>query len=667
MKTLILILSLFLTLTLNAQVNYSLSKSVWNFRTSNASGRKPIAADFAVTNGRAYNTADSTLYMTVNGVITAAYAYYPYSDIKPIVTIPIVTSSARYTTPKYQKYIRTSTLANNTPILADFTSPTIMCINWTDSTVYQRIAGVITKTFVIYPIAAITPVNQIYVATTGNDTTGNGTLAIPYRMPSKATSVVTTSGKTINIAAGTYLDNNYCELALGVNMVGAGKALTIIKTKYIYTASPTTPSYAYIRAYSSAITAGNQSISGIGFDGKDTSYRAITIYKRGNVAVHDCDFKDFKASAVLFYNIANNNMTEPSAYASGNSFYNNSTSNCTTYGIALAGHISLHAQENALVYGNTMIDLRRSDVGYGLISGLSNRKIKVYNNILRRNVRYGSYWNFTLEFRFSFGENEVYNNYVEGSLDMCNNMKKSTRYGLIIRDNTFGAASSDTVHDYGVQIEGTAIGITIKNNVFRNTRYGLSFTTNMPDHACLVDSIGIYRNLFKNIGYPATRFTGAGIVMSGSATYTYIPQYSNVFIYNNTLVGNGYALSGLWLKDKGYYSNFKLMNNIVYNFDQGTPYGPVYIDKNYYQVMTVDKVDIRNNLIYLTANSNNPKYQNITPTNVTISNTLKASPLFVSSVDFNLQITSPAVNSGVNVGLPFNGTNPDIGAFESNY
>jgi hypothetical protein len=40
-------------------------------------------------------------------------------------------------------------------------------------------------------------------------------------------------------------------------------------------------------------------------------------------------------------------------------------------------------------------------------------------------------------------------------------------------------------------------------------------------------------------------------------------------------------------------------------------------------------------------------------------------PLFVSSSDFNLQSGSPAIDMGIDVGLPFNDFAPDIGAYES--
>jgi uncharacterized phage protein gp47/JayE len=38
--------------------------------------------------------------------------------------------------------------------------------------------------------------------------------------------------------------------------------------------------------------------------------------------------------------------------------------------------------------------------------------------------------------------------------------------------------------------------------------------------------------------------------------------------------------------------------------------------------------------------------------------------MFVSTTDFHLQSISPCINTGANVGLPYTGAAPDIGAFE---
>jgi len=49
---------------------------------------------------------------------------------------------------------------------------------------------------------------DIFVATNGNDTTGDGTITKPYATRTKATSVAV-AGDNINMRAGTYVQHRY--------------------------------------------------------------------------------------------------------------------------------------------------------------------------------------------------------------------------------------------------------------------------------------------------------------------------------------------------------------------------------------------------------------------------------------------------------------------------
>ena len=51
-------------------------------------------------------------------------------------------------------------------------------------------------------------------------------------------------------------------------------------------------------------------------------------------------------------------------------------------------------------------------------------------------------------------------------------------------------------------------------------------------------------------------------------------------------------------------------------------------------------------------------------TNLTESNKTTLKPSFVSQTNFNLQESSLMINAGIDVGLPYNSTAPDLGAFE---
>jgi len=56
---------------------------------------------------------------------------------------------------------------------------------------------------------------------------------------------------------------------------------------------------------------------------------------------------------------------------------------------------------------------------------------------------------------------------------------------------------------------------------------------------------------------------------------------------------------------------------------------------------------------------------------VGLSNTLEVDPLYVAmlphGLDYHLREGSPLIDAGVNVGLPFNGAAPDLGAYETDY
>ena len=191
MKFKLIIVSLFLTLSLSAQVKYSTTKTYWNFRTSNVTGQKPVSADFTgVTNGRMHNTADSVIWISTSGTISIAYSFYPYSTNKARI-YPVVTgTSARYGTPKYQTTIRTSTIRNNVPLSSDFTDATVMCINWTDSLVYQKVSGVITRTWKIYaynPLPVTTSCTYTYGPWGDCQTNGTRTRTLLSTSPSGCT------------------------------------------------------------------------------------------------------------------------------------------------------------------------------------------------------------------------------------------------------------------------------------------------------------------------------------------------------------------------------------------------------------------------------------------------------------------------------------------------
>jgi hypothetical protein len=136
--------------------------------------------------------------------------------------------------------------------------------------------------------------------------------------------------------------------------------------------------------------------------------------------------------------------------------------------------------------------------------------------------------------------------------------------------------------------------------------------------------------------------------------YNAVISYGNVNFYNNTVFGTkgagAFPNAGFWQAgDGGSNGVANLKNNIFYDCELGAGRGGdcfMYTSYNLYYLNTADTLDV-------TMDDNNNVF---------------ADPLFVSATpgveDLRLGIGSPALNTGVNVGLPFDGAAPEIGAYE---
>ena len=127
-----------------------------------------------------------------------------------------------------------------------------------------------------------------YIHPQGNDLSGNGSLAKPWRSLHYATGVVKNEGDIIHVMKGVYVESASCILAEGVSIEGEGEE-SIIKSS---DKSDWTP---IISATSAEGTNGNQHISGLTLDGQNlSSFWAIRVAGRSNVSIYNCTIIDFK-------------------------------------------------------------------------------------------------------------------------------------------------------------------------------------------------------------------------------------------------------------------------------------------------------------------------------------------------------------------------------------
>jgi len=389
-----------------------------------------------------------------------------------------------------------------------------------------------------------------YIDPSGSDS-NNGSSSSPWKTLAYACSKATTSGDIIHVNAGTYSESSQSLLSVGVNIVGAGMTNTIISSSYTGSSQPllkAETSNGWLGTY------GNQSISGITFNGNSNTSSAITINFRSNFIVHDCTFLNFKDHGVMFsgqpewdFTVSNPNDVGlfPSYWCSGNQFYNNVVTNCAAMSGYLGdGNVRYGTQLGFLVHDNVITQTARSagTNGYGIkyCEGGYNRGTKCYNNTITVAPNTSGTFDFSIEIWNDLDQCEYYNNTLQGCVDVTGAWKRSTSYGIWIHDNTMGFASQQNHDEICIDLEEYVVGAIINNNKITNCNLGILNAGTWPnqDHPqnSTIDDVHIYDNLITGVGSTGG---GGGIfgITWGSAEIG--DHTSNYYIYNNTIVSSG--------------------------------------------------------------------------------------------------------------------------------
>ena len=485
-----------------------------------------------------------------------------------------------------------------------------------------------------------------YISTVGSDVNGNGTITTPWRSLYKACTSVTKSGDIIHVGSGSFTESAYCPLSLGVSVEGEGIANTTIVSHY-----SASTSYGILDLKSATEgTNGNQHISGISFNGDNLIGKvAIIISKRSNVIIHDCNFTNFGEIGINFYGSSG----EPTNYSTGNAVYNCVINNCSLYLTWGRGAICFSGQSGMLIHDNTITQTQRASGSNGYCIKASivgyNKDIKIFNNTMTVLPYNGTQYSFTMEFWHSKGGIEVYNNILKGNVDFggYGSFKGAYAYSVYFHDNICGWDATQTYENKGFQFESTTEYGIVENNVFKNITTGVYMTYgDVP--GSYTDNVTIRNNMFLNNSLS---------VEIGGADYT--PNIANTFIYNNvfyTTVGD--VAIDISFQTKATVSNMNIKNNII----QGFINSPVRCYPS--GTTTITGLYVTNNDMLGNGNNNLPRFIGVTPSSYIITNNISSNPLFVSTTDFHLQAGSPCIDKGIDVGLPFVGIKPDMGAFE---
>jgi hypothetical protein len=213
-----------------------------------------------------------------------------------------------------------------------------------------------------------------------------------------------------------------------------------------------------------------------------------------------------------------------------------------------------------------------------------------------------------------------------------------------------GSVHDNEIHDTGTGIYIDCHGydssnIDIYNNYIHNNMGGISIAE--EHYSKDATDIVMYNNLICDNYYQGFN-VGENIAPYFDKTFTFI---------NNTLYHNGgTGYREIFLADPSGYTSCIIRNNIIVAHDSGTH---MIYDRS------SSGVTFDHNLYYSLGGYNVDTYG---------TDYIKADPLFVSTSDFSLQSSSPAIDMGSSTSAPatdYNGTarpqgsGYDMGAFES--
>lgn len=506
-----------------------------------------------------------------------------------------------------------------------------------------------------------------YISPVGNDTTGDGSFINPWKTLFFATQTVTTAGDTIFVKAGVYTETLQCHLSVGVSIEGEGITSVI--------QSDLTNHFEELLSLKSPEgTNGNQHISNLKFDGQNLStYWCIWVAGRSNVSIYNCTIQNFRDRGVIFSGRVNLEDFPPdSLYASGNKFYNNIVNNCAAYsdtanGVFGRGCLNIGGQIGMQIYNNTITQNQRPEGQNGWPIKYVNhgylKNCKIYNNTLTKIPYGGSYpgesgWDFCIEL-FNIEGLEISGNIIQGSIDLNFNHKGAYDYSAWIHHNIMSRDSLNTFYESGIIFEFGTESAIVEYNILNNISSGVQFNTR---DSSVISNCVIRKNLFSNLATADTTGTAGGILIVSEGLNSAI--INNLNIDNNTITATSDTNRVPWVGidfgalNRGFASNIKIRNNIVVGFAGAWLQGS--------DTTNMDGVHVLTNNSYLNGNNNFPLWPGGVPTNYvdTPYNLPGINPMFDSTTNFLLQSTSPVIDLGVDVGLPFIPVGPDLGYAE---
>ena len=485
---------------------------------------------------------------------------------------------------------------------------------------------------------------DFFVSISGNDATGNGSSASPWRtLRFAVTRVAANQNHTIRVSAGTFVESGPFTVPQGVNIDGAGIDQTIIKAAssfYYYPASPGFGTDKFlINLNDPTPRDGNQSLKNFTVDGDGKKlHGGIMVYYRNKVTIENVKVQGTNFSAIWLWGVKNSALRKVTLL------------NCAWASTGWAsGALNLGAIENVELDG-LYVD---ENVGYGVKAiGPSGNKISYLimhdshvSVIPAGKWNNGAAPNISIElWSVDLLGCEIYDSYVDNHISLVNqvyfppNGLKTIRVHHNIIDLQTRAGGTG---GYGLEL--SLNNAEVDHNYFFRGNYAI------VNWGGVCRNWDIHHNVFYGIyaGYPSETLRAQ------------VSGFHSVKYYNNTIEMIGTKTSNVMTSYGGSSDNVEIKNNLIINSNTSYSYYPnqlVRLDNG----ATMTGLQVQNNFL-----------QNLPLGNIqgTYSNNLSGDPKINKTgarpTPYYLPLTgSPLIDAGINVGLPFEGNAPDIGAYE---
>ncbi len=504
----------------------------------------------------------------------------------------------------------------------------------------------------------------IHVMLSGNNGTGNGTASNPYRTVAYAASQAPADeGNTIFIHPGEFVETAEIIVPTGVNILGSGEGVTTLKAGNLGDGGGKedfggaliqliSASYV-VDQYSPAVAPsnGNQNISGFTIDGSGKSLKAgIWLQARNNVTIHHITIEETQQRGAVACFGQKKAREEPPYYINNLVMHDltfiNAGSDLSDESL---GNLNLAHTDGAEIYNITINDV----YGYGIkfIFEGYYKNTKIHDCIIQVNED-DPLWteDIAIELWNLGSGNEVYN------------VDANTWFSFVNWPNTFNnpAKAGDHLKVYDCKIidnDGTSLkeaieaagsGIEIYNCYIENKGWGIAQWLQGER------KMSYHHNIFRNT-QPQAVWSDAGAIFIVADE---VPQMEDIFIYNNVF-DNLYTSGGSPLKNisvwKGTVDGLDIANNVSINMDSET------YDFFLYGAASVSNATYRSNL---SDDAHNVTGITNMSGNIVDSPGFKQTGLRWDDYYQPASNSSLVVDAGVDVGLVYYGSAPDMGAWE---